>query len=192
LKHEQKWHEACANKKQKTSSNSSGVPAQEEGASQSTDASNARPDGRKKEKERQRKGKNPMSPGENLYMDAMENLWVKKKEVEELKELKKKERNDERIAIEMKRLQVKMDAEKERCDLQREELELRKRIEEKKMEAEKERTDLQRKELELKKRIEDDKIMKMDLTGMSDRQRLYYEKMQDLIIAQRFGGGGSN
>ena len=50
----------------------------------------------------------------------------------------------------MKRLQVKMDAEKEMCDLQREELELR-------------------------KRIEDDKIMKMDLTGMSDRQRLYYE-----------------
>jgi len=143
LKHEQKWHEACANKKQKTSSNSSprtstpaanasGVAAQEEGASQSTDATNARPDGRKKEKERQRKGKNPMSPGENLYMDAMENLWVKKKEVEELKELKKKERNDERIAIEMKRLQIKMDAEKERCDLQREELELRKRIEEKK------------------------------------------------------------
>ena len=70
-------------------------------------------------------------------MDAMENLWVKKKEVEELKELKKRsammrECNDERIAIEMKRLQVKMDAEKERCDLQREELELRKRIEEKK------------------------------------------------------------
>jgi len=32
----------------------------------------------------------------------------------------------------MKRLQIKMDAEKERCDLQREELELRKRIEEKK------------------------------------------------------------
>ena len=31
-----------------------------------------------------------MSPGENLYMDAMENLWVKKKEVEELKELEKK------------------------------------------------------------------------------------------------------
>ena len=37
------------------------------------------------------------------------------------------------------------------------------------MEVEKERSDLQRKELELKKRIEDDKIMKMDLTGMSDR-----------------------
>jgi len=124
LKHEQKWHEACANKKQKTSSNSSGVPAQE-------DASNARPDGRKKEKERQHKGKNPMSPGENLYMDAMENLWVKKKEVEELKELKKKERNDDRIEIEMKRLQVKMDVEKERYDLQREQLELRKMIEEK-------------------------------------------------------------
>ena len=41
---------------------------------------------------------------------------------------------------------------------------------------------MQRKELELKKRIEDDKIMKMDLTSMSDRQRLYYEKMQDLSL----------
>ena len=100
MKHEQKWHETCANKKQKTSSNASprtSAPAAnasgdaaQEGASQSTDATNARPDGRKKEKERQRKGKNPMSPGENLYMDAMENLWVKKKEVEELKELEKK------------------------------------------------------------------------------------------------------
>ena len=51
---------------------------------------------------------------------------------------------------------------------------------------------MQQKELELKKRIEDDKIMKMDLTGMSDRQCLYYEKMQDMSIAQCFGGGGSN
>ena len=96
-------------------------------------------------------------------MDAMENLWAKKKEMEEMKELKKKERNDERIALEMKRLEIKMAAEKERSDLQRD-------------------------QLELKRRKEDDKVMKMDLRGLDDRQRRYYEKMQDEIISRRFGG----
>jgi len=95
-------------------------------------------------------------------MDAMENLWAKKKEMEEMKELKK-ERNDERIALEMKRLEIKMAAEKERSDLQRD-------------------------QLELKRRKEDDKVMKMDLRGLDDRQRRYYEKMQDEIISRRFGG----
>jgi len=95
-------------------------------------------------------------------MDAMENLWAKKKEMEEMKELKK-ERNDERIALEMKRLEIKMAAEKERSDLQRD-------------------------QLELKRRKEDDKVMKMDLRGLDERQRRYYEKMQDEIISRRFGG----
>ncbi|OEL31761.1 hypothetical protein BAE44_0007218 [Dichanthelium oligosanthes] len=101
LRHEQKWHETCANKKQKTSSNASpdasSPPSyasahgdQDAAGSQSTDATNARPDGRKKEKERQCKGKSPVSSGENLYMDALENMWAKKKEVEDLKEMKKK------------------------------------------------------------------------------------------------------
>ncbi|CAN6272818.1 unnamed protein product [Urochloa humidicola] len=97
LQHEQKWLETCANKKQKAASNASpgtstppsnaGQGAQETGG---MDASNERPDGRKKEKERQRKGKNPSPPAENLYMDALDNLWAKKEEVEELKEMKKR------------------------------------------------------------------------------------------------------
>ncbi|CAL5049400.1 unnamed protein product [Urochloa decumbens] len=175
LQHEQKWHDTCANKKQKTAANASpgtstppsnanGQGADEAGGSQGAgDAINGRPDGRKKEKERQRKGKNPSSPAENLYMDALDNLWAKKKEVEELKEMKKKERNDERISVEMKRLEIKMAAEKERSELQREDLELR-------------------------RRIEDDKVMNMDLGGMGTRQRYYYERLQDEIIARRFGG----
>ena len=173
LRHEQKWHETCATKKQKTSSNSSpraSTPPsyasdhgdQEESANHSTDGTNARPDGRKKEKERQRKGKNPVSPGENLYMDALENMWAKKKEAEDLKEIKKKERNDDRIAVEMKKLELKVSIEREKADLQREELELR-------------------------KRMEDDKVMNMDLSVMSERQRHYYERLQDEIIARRFG-----
>ena len=56
------------------------------------------------------------------------------------------------------------------------------------MAAEKERSDLQRDQLELKRRKEDDKVMKMDLCGLDDRQRRYYEKMQDEIISRRFGG----
>ena len=101
LRYEEKWNETCANKKQKTSINASpgastppsstnGHGNEQDCASQSTEATNARPDGRKKEKERLRKGKDPISPTSNLYMDAMENLWAKKKEVEEMKELKKK------------------------------------------------------------------------------------------------------
>ena len=57
-----------------------------------------------------------------------------------------------------------------------------------KMAAEKERSDLQRDQLELKRRKEDDKVMKMDLRGLDERQRRYYEKMQDEIISRRFGG----
>lgn len=56
------------------------------------------------------------------------------------------------------------------------------------MAAEKERSDLQRDQLELKRRKEDDKVMKMDLRGLDERQRRYYEKMQDEIISRRFGG----
>ena len=101
MRYEEKWNETCANKKQKTSINASpgastppsstnGHGNEQDCASQSTEATNARPDGRKKEKERLRKGKDPISPTSNLYMDAMENLWAKKKEMEEMKELKKK------------------------------------------------------------------------------------------------------
>jgi len=101
LGYEEKWKEACANKKEKTTPNASpgaSTPPSSENncgneqdcASQSTEHTNARPDGRKKEKERLRKGKNPLPSAENLFMDAMENLWAKKKEMEEMKELKKK------------------------------------------------------------------------------------------------------
>ena len=53
------------------------------------------------------------------------------------------------------------------------------------MAAEKERSDLQRDQLELKRRKEDDKVMKIDLSGLSERQRHYYEKMQDENICDK-------
>ncbi|OEL31762.1 hypothetical protein BAE44_0007219, partial [Dichanthelium oligosanthes] len=39
----------------------------------------------------------------------------------------------------------------------------------------------------LRKRLEDEKVMNMDLSSMSDRQRQYYDRLQDEIIARRFG-----
>jgi len=56
-----------------------------------------------------------------------------------------------------------------------------------KVSIEREKADLQREELELRKMMEDDKVMNMDLSVMSERQRHYYERLQDEIIARRFG-----
>nr|CAB3450510.1 unnamed protein product [Digitaria exilis] len=66
-----------------------------------------RPDGQKKEKERRRK--KVVDNGETLFMDAMENLWCKREKADELKELKKKERNDERLAVESRRIEMKQE-----------------------------------------------------------------------------------
>ena len=40
-------------------------------------------------------------------MEALENMWAKKKEAEALKEVAKKERYDERLALEKKRIELK-------------------------------------------------------------------------------------
>ena len=125
LQHEQKWKDRCGEKKQKTST--TGSPSSSPGTNEShlevdgeghTSAPVVRPVGSKAEKERQRRGKNPVSSGDNLYMEAMENLWAKKKEAEALKEVAKKERNDERLALEKKRIELK-----------EQDIELRRRIE---------------------------------------------------------------
>jgi hypothetical protein len=50
----------------------------------------ARPPGKKKAKELQRQGKNSGSPVQKIYMDALETMWSKKKECEDLKEKKEK------------------------------------------------------------------------------------------------------
>uniref|UniRef100_K3YD86 No apical meristem-associated C-terminal domain-containing protein n=1 Tax=Setaria italica TaxID=4555 RepID=K3YD86_SETIT len=94
----------------------------------------------------------------------MENLWAKKEKAEELKEVRKKERNDVRLPVETRRLELK---------------------------HENRRLDLQQQELALKQRNDDEKIINMDLRGMSERQQKFYMDMQDEIITRRFGGGAS-
>jgi hypothetical protein len=111
LQHAQKWKELPCNnnnKKQKTSSKASHNSATpgtheschvdvEDGPSHTSPTKESRPDGQKKEK--QKRGKNPIAHGETLYLEAVEFSWSKREKADEIKEIKKKERNDERIVV---------------------------------------------------------------------------------------------
>ena len=206
LRHAQKWIDLPSNnnKKQKTSSNASPrsyTPGtneshhvdEEDGPSHTSPSKGGRPDGQKKEKER--RGKRPNSHGETLYMEAMEYSWSKREKADELREIKKKERNDERLAVETRRMEIKQETENRRLELQLEaenkRLELQQEVENKKIELKKQvenrRLDLQQQELELKQRMDDEKIMNLDLSGMSERQQKFYRNLQDEIIARRVG-----
>uniref|UniRef100_A0A0A8YJ50 No apical meristem-associated C-terminal domain-containing protein n=1 Tax=Arundo donax TaxID=35708 RepID=A0A0A8YJ50_ARUDO len=174
MQHEPKWIVRCSQKIQKTSpteslglstprSNESRTDGEVEGVT--TEAANARLDDKKKEKEWQRRGKNSVPQSDNLYMAALDNRCAKKKELDVEKEIKKKERNDERLALEKKRLEL----EKKRFELEMTMLELKK------------------KDLELSQRIYDDRVMNMDISGMSERQQQFCMILKDEIIRRRFG-----
>jgi len=178
LQHEQKWADlGCetsqsSQKKQKTSSTTSlgsctlgtheSKYADEDNGPSHTSPRKGRPDGKKKEKAR--RGKNPNSQGEGLYMEAMEKLWAKREKAEQMREIKKKERNDERLAVETRRLEIKQQVAYRKLDL------------------------MQR-EIELKQREDDEKVMNMDLNGMSEGQKIFYKTLQNEIITRRCGGG---
>lgn len=184
MQHAQKWKDLPCNnrnnknKKQKTSSNATpgtheSHHADEEDGPSHTSPNKDRPDGQKKEKERRRK--KVVDNGETLFMDAMENLWCKREKADELKELKKKERNDERLAVESRRIEMKQEVHSRKIEL--------------KNQVENRRLDLQQEELELKRRMDDEKIMNMDLSAMSELQKKFYIGLQEEIIARRYSSG---
>jgi hypothetical protein len=157
LQHEQKWADlGCetsqsSQKKHKTSSTIStrsctpgtheSKYADEEDGPSHTSSRKGRPDGKKKKKAC--RGKNPNSQGEGLYMEAMEKLWAKREKAKKMREIKKKERNDERLTVETRRLEIKQQVKNRKLDL----MQL---------------------EIELKQREDDKKVMNMDLNGMSE------------------------
>jgi len=81
-----------------------------------------------------------------------------------MREIKKKERNNERLAVETGRLEIKQQVANRKLDL------------------------MQR-EIEFKQREDDEKVMNMDLNGMSEGQKIFYKTLQNEIIARRCGGG---
>ncbi|CAD6249390.1 unnamed protein product [Miscanthus lutarioriparius] len=170
-RNEQKWTDQRPAKKHKSSSresprsctpetNESHLGDEEQGPSH-TSPKKGRPIGKKKEKDR--RGKNLVAHGENLYMEAMENMWLKREKAEELREIRKKERNDQRLAVETRKLELKQEVDNRKLDLKQ-------------------------RELQLKQRQDDEKVMNMDLSSLSERQQIFYKTMQDQIIA-RLGGG---
>jgi len=167
LQHAQKWKDLpcnSTNKKQKTSSTASPRAAtpgtheshhgDEEDGPSHTSPRKGRPDGQKKVKER--RGKNPIAQAETLYLGAVEYSWFKKEKADELKDLREKERNDERLAVEIKRMQMKQEVETRRLDI--------------KEQVENRCIDLQQQELLLKQRMDDEKIINMDVSQLSEMQ----------------------
>ena len=91
--------------------------------------------------------------------------------------MKKKECNDERLALETRRLELKQEVKNKK-------IEAYKQVENRKL-------DIQEKELQLKQSMEDERVMNMDLSGLSERQKRFYMSLQDEIIARRERGGAS-
>jgi hypothetical protein len=97
LRHEEKWINQCTQRNQKGAANGSlgNTPGTSEshedkvGECHTSPRKDARPPGKKKAKEQQRQGKNSGSPVQKIYMDALETMWSKKKECEDLKEREK-------------------------------------------------------------------------------------------------------
>ena len=69
-----------------------------------------------------------------------------------MREIKKKEHNDERLALKTRKLEIKKQVENRRLDLMQQ-------------------------EIELKRREDDEKVMKMDLTSMSEQRKVFYKTL---------------
>jgi hypothetical protein len=60
-------------------------------------------------------------------MEAMEKLWAKRAKAEQMREVKKKELNDERLAVGTRRLEMKQHVKNRKLDLMQREIELKQR-----------------------------------------------------------------
>jgi len=57
------------------------------------------------------------------------------------------------------------------------------------MALEKEKLELRKTDLELRKWILDNKMMSTDISGLSEQQQKYFLSLQNEIFARRFGAG---
>jgi len=97
-------------------------------------------------------------------LEAVEYSWSKREKADELKELRKKERNNESLAVEIRRMQMKQEVETRKLDI--------------KKQVENRHIDLQQQELLLKQRMDDEKIMNVDLTQLNEVQQIFYSTLQ--------------
>jgi colicin import membrane protein len=147
----------------------------------------ARPLGKKKAKEQQHQGKKSGSLVQKIYMNALETMWNKKKECEDLKERERerKEHDDMFFALEQQRFDEKKVTEQEKKLEEKKAMEQKKIADQMALEKTKheEKMAMEKKRLQQQERELDDKVMAMDLNGMNELQQEYHMRMQQEILA---------
>ncbi|XP_050286618.1 glutathione S-transferase T3-like isoform X2 [Quercus robur] len=131
-----------------------------------------RPIGRKVEKANRKRKASGKDVGEYLA-----------KKMKVIKDLQEQEKESLRIKAERFRLEELKDKER----LRLEELRDRDRVrfEEKRIQMEEERLRIEREKLRIKSLIEDERIMSLDTSGMSGALKLFYEQLQEGILARQ-------
>ncbi|KAL6893610.1 hypothetical protein ACP4OV_007708 [Aristida adscensionis] len=109
-------------------------------------------------------------------IEALDYLVVKMKEVDAEKELKKQERCDKAFALQEEKIRL----EREKFEFQREQERCNKAcaLQEEKIRLERGKFDFQREQ-------EEERILSLDLSNVTNRQKQYYEGRQNEILARR-------
>jgi hypothetical protein len=103
-----------------------------------------------------------------LYLEEVKYSWSKREKADEIKELRKKERNDERLALENKRIEMKLEVATKKLAI--------------KEQVENRRLDLQQQEMHLKQRMDDEKIINMDLCALGEVQLIFYSGLKKRLL----------
>ncbi|KAK4607536.1 hypothetical protein RGQ29_001399 [Quercus rubra] len=131
-----------------------------------------RPIGRKAEKANRKKKASGKDVGEYLA-----------KKIKVIENLQEQEKESLRIKAERVRLEELRDKER----IQLEELRDRDRVrfEEKRIQMEEERLRIEKEKFRIKSMIEDDRIMNLDISDIFEALRLFYEQLQEGILARQ-------
>ena len=112
--------------------------------------------------------------------DVGEYLAKKIKVIENLQEQEK-----ESLCIKVERVRLEELRDKERIQLEELRDKDRVRFEEKRIQMEEERLRIEREKFRIKSMIEDDRIMNLDISDISEALRLFYEQLQEGILARQ-------
>ncbi|PNT66574.1 hypothetical protein BRADI_3g14211v3 [Brachypodium distachyon] len=206
LQHDEKWRNWGANeipnKKKANSSvgetvqvdiddeNSSG---EDERSPTPSSVPRKRPDGRKKEKDKLKKGE------DNVYKESLDNMLNIRKDIAtQKKDLKTKELEEKmiaeerRVAAEERRNEIEEG--KAKIDARRNEIEEEKaKIDARRAAAEERRAEAKERKVasdDMMKRLEQEhKIMFMDTSGLDPKAKAYHELLSDQILVSRTMGG---
>ena len=91
----------------------------------------------------------------------------------------------EYLAKKLKLIEDVTRLEEEKMCFEREKLAIEKESKEEKLKIEKERIIIEKKKFEMTERLEEERIMMIDTSGFTGAQKLFYEQLQEEIMARR-------